>query len=575
MTSTARGASGGASAAAAAFGPREADALAATRRARQQRVAAALLALPCLAYFAVELVYVTQLPLGMDELHGASTVHKLRHAVPYVDFEPYKNVLGYYVQLPFLLLGKGLWEQMIAIKVGMAVITAASIYAAALALSRQLKASSVLLATLLLCCMSTFLERSAELRVDMLTSLAGLGSLVALLSGRFALAGALAGTSFLVSQKGVYFCAAGGVAVLARALAPQRQRPQGALRDGLVFGAAAVVPVALYFALFAALSSASIVADKSIGVARKMAMLDLYRTLHRFWWQTANHNPLFYGLAVLGIGAAFERSSRGAGSDASAQRDRLVWSYGATVLVLCLSHKQPWPYFFVMLIPTLWVVIAVTIEHLARKGTVFWTVFALAGVLVPLARGGDVLARDSRYLRYTIEVAEQLLAPGERYLAGIDMVHTRQQTRGLGWLDRRKLETLRKRSEPLIEQLRQSPPKLVIWSYRIEGLPDSVRRYLRSQYRPFWASVYTYAPTLATERFELAYGGRYALRDPKAVVIDGQKVAPGKSITLAAGPHQAERKGVRLQWLPPAALQKRLDPKLRKEQRLFDRVYDF
>ena len=33
-------------------------------------------------------------------------------------------------------------------------------------------------------------------------------------------------------------------------------------------------------------------------------------------------------------------------------------------------HKQPWPYFFVLLIPTLWVVIAATLDALPRKGLV-------------------------------------------------------------------------------------------------------------------------------------------------------------------------------------------------------------
>jgi hypothetical protein len=556
------------------FGPRELDAVAAARRTRQRRMAAALLALPCAAYFALELVYVTHLPLGMDELHGAGTVHKLQHAVPYVDFAPYKNVLGYYLQLPFLLLGSGgLWQQMISVKVGMAAVTALVVFACAVALSRQLRLGSVLLSTVLLCCMSTFLERSAELRVDMLTSLAGLGSLVALLSGRFVLSGALAGLSFLVSQKGIYFCAAGGVALLARALSPQR--PAGAVRDGVMFGAAAAAPFALYFALFSALSSPTVVAEKSIGVASDMAKLDLYRTLHRFWWQTVNRNPLFYGLALLGIGAAFERGLRGRAADASAERDRVLWTYAGTVVVLCFGHRQPWPYFFVLLIPTLWVVIAVTLEHLPQRGLLFWALFVFAGVVAPLGRSDVVLARDNSYLRYTIELAERLLAPDERYLAGIDMVHTRSQVPGLGWLDQRKLAALRTKGPKLIEQLRAAPPKLVIWNYRVDGLPEPARRYLRSQYRQFWASVYTYAPVVAEQRFELAYGGRYVVRDAKPVVIDGKKVAGGRSIELAVGPHTIDRVGVRLQWQPASQVQKRLDPKRRREGRLFDRVYDY
>ena len=65
------------------------------------------------------------------------------------------------------------------------------------------------MATAALFAMSTFLERAAELRVDMLTSLAGLVSFVLLLSRRYALAGLACGLSFLISQKGVYFFAAG------------------------------------------------------------------------------------------------------------------------------------------------------------------------------------------------------------------------------------------------------------------------------------------------------------------------------------------------------------------------------
>jgi hypothetical protein len=84
--------------------------------------------------------------------------------------------------------------------------------------------------------------------------------------------------------------------------------------------------------------------------------------------------------------------------------------------------------------------------------------------------------------------------------------------------------------------------------------------------------VYTYAPVIKDTRFELVFGGRYVLRDGKPAVIDGRKVASGRSVELAAGAHTIDREGARLQWHPASSVQKRLDPKLRREGRRFDRI---
>src|SRR5689334_1840339 len=65
----------------------------------------------CVAFFWLELLYINHLPLVMDEMQGASAVYQLRSGIPYVDFVPYKNVLGYYLQLPAMLLFKGLWQR--------------------------------------------------------------------------------------------------------------------------------------------------------------------------------------------------------------------------------------------------------------------------------------------------------------------------------------------------------------------------------------------------------------------------------------------------------------------------------
>lgn len=534
-------------------------------------VAPLALALLCAGFFWIEAIYCRHLPLVMDELQGASAVHHMRDLVPYVDFTPYKNVLGYYVQLPFMLLSRGLWAQMMAVKLGMAGITALVVFLCAWSLTRLIRPGAVVLATAALFAMSTFLERAAELRVDMLTALAGLASFVLLLSRRYALAGAACGISFLISQKGVYYCAAGVVALFgARVMLP---REQVRLRDAFAFGGVTAAIIGAYLFAFGSMTSFGSVADVSLARPIQIALADDYKNMARFWLQTVQRNPYFYALAVLGLGSALERARR-----EQSTLDWMIFAYVGTVLMLSIGHRQPWPYFFVIVIPILWVAVARQIEQLAPHGKVFWSAYLLIGLLFPLfTRVPAVLARDSGHQRYTIELAERVLRENETYLAGIDMVYTREQSpHMLAWLDRPRLEALAKMSGPdLVADLRARPPKLVIGNYRIDGLPVALRKALRGDYEHLWASVWMYAPTIRSEEFTLAYAGDYTLGNPEAVQIDNHVVAPGEIVHLRAGQHLGTATGYRLRLLAPRKVIGSLDMRYRLPADLFPAVYDY
>ena len=91
-----------------------------------------------------------------------------------------QGAMGTVYRAHHMLLEHDLWSRMIAVKLGMAATTAVVVFACAWALTRLIRADAVVLATGVLFAMSTFLERAAELRVDMPTSLAGLVSFVLL-----------------------------------------------------------------------------------------------------------------------------------------------------------------------------------------------------------------------------------------------------------------------------------------------------------------------------------------------------------------------------------------------------------
>lgn len=528
----------------------------------------------CGLYLGTQCLYVATLPLVMDEFQGAHAVRRLATGLPYRDFIPYKTVLGYYLQLLPLQLTRDTWAQLIAVKLSMAAWTAAGVFFTARLLARQYRRSAICLGTILLFCMSTFLERSAELRVDMLTSLAGLVSLALLLDRRFAAAGALAGASFLLSQKGIYFIFAGALACGAHWLRGRRRRPE--FVDCVRFISAAAAPIAAYVMVWGALSSFTLVMDVVFFAHSDIALDDLY-DISRYWFHTLRANPYFYALAVLALGQLFARRRAGL----QGERDSVLFVYGGVILVLGLWHRQPWPYFFVILIPTFYVLVIAfldaELERAAELSRAFVVTFCLLGVVVPLQRVKAVLSRDNGFQRSSVRLAEAILEPGDTYLAGTEMLPGHQQAaaRHLAWLDRRHLLRVGFADKArLIAELEASPPKLILMNYRIAALPPRIRQYLADNYQRYYGAAHTYSPLIRSQRFQIGLDGVYELRAQVACELDGRRVEPGQHVALTRGSHTASMTGFRLALVvaPPSEL---LDPRYADDQKLFDRPYDY
>jgi len=314
----------------------------------------------------------------------------------------------------------------------------------------------------------------------------------------------------------------------------------------LRFAVAALAPVAVYVALFGLLASFHEVVHRVFFAPAGIAVQDM-EEVRAFWFQTVLRNPAFYGMALLGLGVLFAR--RGARSP-EGERDGLLFAFAGTLLVLCVLHRQPWPYFFVLLIPTCAVLIAFLLDvewTPPRRPTAAVVAVVLAlGVAFPLVRRVPaVLARDSWPQRESIELAEQLLGPDETYLAGLAMVSTRTHVsqERFGWLDQRQLAALRQ-ADPaaLIDELSRGHLRLLIGNYRIEQLPGPLREYLHRTYVRVHGNVSLYGPYVPAGAgpCPLVLGGTFTPRsaDASPVDIDGRIVPPGEPIALAAGPHR-------------------------------------
>jgi hypothetical protein len=520
-------------------------------------------------FLLLETVYAFRLPRVMDEFTGARFVYLASTLVPYRDFQPPKTVIAYYVELPPVALIRGQWDAMTGIKIELALLWAAVLAAAAVTLAREVDSRAVLGALAMTAVMSTFVERATEIRPDAVAAIAGLGSLLALIRRRPGLAGFLCAASFCSTQKGIYFALAGGLALVAEAA---RARTRRSALDVVRYGVVSVVSVAAYFLFWMLAGSPgavidSVMLDKNV---KAIALTDLYAGLQaRFWTQTLVRNPIFYAVAFIGLAMLIPLWARGR------VRAGVVVPYAFVLSALCIWHKQPWPYFFVFLIPTLFAVIAVAFSEL--RWTRILAALAVAGaIIIPLTRLPVTLTRDlTEYQKAMVEAGEQLLEPGDTYLDGTNMLfHRAQAAPEFHWIDATTLAKFARWTDPeLREMIRRAEagrPKLVIWNYRISGMPPVVQAWVFSRFLPIYGDLLFYAPAVDAPSFAVAFDGEYGISSP--AVIDG--VAVRDTVTLRRGKHTLSGvTSARLRLLPRRGLQ--VDAQFAHPRPLFDGVYDY
>lgn len=565
-------------------------------RARFSLLLAALLA----GYAALQVLYVTRQPLIMDEFAGAAEVYNLAHGIPYRDYVPYKTVLGYAIQSMAAAVADDAWTQLIAIKLQTVIVNAGMLAVVGIWLARLYGRRSALLALVVMSCSSLFLERSSELRVDMLTAWFGVLSLLALLDRKPAWAGVLLAVSFGVSQKAALYAVATEAAFAALFLGSPGTR-RDMLRSFLQFNVAFAAGVASYIAIWSIPSSLQTVVGHVFGIMGDAAAIDVYAIRWRYWSQTLIRNPAVFLLTAIALWQlrrmwpltlTLSPPLNGERRLASRETEQaplptgsaLLLVFTIVVLAQAVWYPTPWPYFFVIIWPTLLVLHAAALETMLPLRRPAYAAFIMLAVLYPLLRVPVVLARDNDYQRHTIELADALLEPGETYLAATPLLpHRRQAVERLAWVDAIQIALLQKEAPAtwngIVAQLERNPPKLLISNYRIRGLPAPIRNWLDRHYAQLAASVHVYAPLMDAGQglMPIAFSGRYRVelqQQNGTALVDGRPRQHGELFELTRGTHTvAAATGVRLRLLPHG-VEQHIDPELLREQLFFRNLYD-
>ena len=437
----------------------------------------------------------------------------------------------------------------------LACATVAMVYACARALGESRVRGLAIV--LILLSFSNVLEQIFRTRAEQLAVFFAVAALLVILRmrahrpGAVLIAGLLSGLAFLATQKSVYFNVALGIALVADAAMLRRYKAAILRGAWLVLGWA--IPLVAYCFIFGGTDPMPVARSLVFGpveVATRGAAE--YGGLRNFVLQTLARNALLYVFCFAGMILAAARIAR---LDES-RRIALIFSLIITALVF--AHDQPWPYVFVMALPFMSLWSLALLDRVAANPPYLrlsWIALSTA-IAISFALNIRYLRDDNAPQLELVARAEALLEPDQKYFDGIGMLPNRQEPSTL-WLDRHYiLATLRDgRKSEAYRVFTESPPKLILWSYRMDDISPVVAPVIRNSYVSVAPNLRMAGRLLYAgkeEIFDVPIAGSYGLYSETGtplrgqVEIDGKLLAPpfhlaaGKTtVALRAGPARA------------------------------------
>lgn len=500
----------------------------------------------------------------MDEYNEAHTFVHAQEGF-YKGYEPYKTVLYVYYYGLAHQLGQSTVDLMHAARMLSLLLVFGIIYLVWL-IGRALGYGSygALFCVAVLLSFSTFMERAFRVRSEPMALLFALLALYLMVRrpgfSRFKLflVGLVSALSFLNTQKAAYFVVALALALAVVLLSETTVKLTQRLRRSLLFGTwfilgfiVAMMVYAMYFKGINFLEVWTSILTRPF----KMAVSGgtLYPKISQYYTQTWERNILAYLLCLGGLAYGLARYRY------QSQSARLVafWSLG--LVLFTLYHKQPWPYFFIFVIPALSLFCLPLIERCAplfsaKLGKNGLGVIVLLLLSISFVRNLRYLNFDNRKQNEVTSYAETLLSQNDTYLDGIFMLPDRCQGNHI-WLDRtwiKKITTEVKTTgeSTILSGALSPPPKLIIWNYRIKKLKKTMTDYLDKGYIHLPHNIYLAGYRARTDSdgratIKVVREGKYRLvveGSEKEVNVDGQP-AFEDSFLLAKGDHELKLTG--------------------------------
>lgn len=432
------------------------------------------------------------------------------------------------------------------------------VYACARALGEQRLRS--LLIVLVLLCFTNFMERIFRTRSEPLALFFALAAVLVILRSAtlnarsIIIAGILSGMAFLITQKSAFFNLALGLGLVIDAAL--RKDFIMAIVRGFYLTVGWMLPALAYCLIFGGSDPLRIAEGLIFGpVEVAVNGSEAYDGLRAYVLQTLVDNTVLYLLCFSGMIIAVKRFR------VSPEKKRIALIFSLIITTMVFTHSQPWPYVFIMALPfiSLWSLTPLDyiFTHSGRPilRLFFLTITALALLSSYLTNLSYLKIDNVRQLEMVTR-AEALLKPDEKYFDGIGMLPNRLEPTTL-WLDDwYVLKTLREgKGSEAWQVLTQSPPKVILWSYRLSKIYPVIAEAIDNSYVQVAPNIRMAGQRLHVNRqtvFKVPLTGRYQLYSETGapvsaqINVDGIALTPPiilsagrKTITLLNGPEKA------------------------------------
>lgn len=430
--------------------------------------------------------------------------------------------------------------------------------------------TAALFAVLCYLSLSYAVEHGTSFRADPIASFLFLASVALLLRwpGRIvgpAVAGLLAAAAVMVTIKSVFYLPVLGVLLIVGLL--QRAQRGKALCRMAAFGCV----FAAGFATLYLLHQATLVEPELAAIGRhagaaanKVIMLDNLFPRWRYLVLTLVNDAVIWLTLLVGgallVAQLFRRGSW------PPRRQVLLLSFLLPLATLAF-YRNAFPYYYVFLLAPAVLLCGVTFQRLlsprdtGNAGRAF--VVAVVLVLTVSASLGKVYLANAQdrtgEQRRTVALVHELFPEPVAY---IDRTTTVTSFRKVGFfMSTWGVESYRAAGKPIFRDLimRQRPLFLLATTGPIDPRRDQAPfravgyalfeedyQVIKDNYVHHWGELYLAGKTLRFNGgaegidFEMLIGGTYTLESDTAVEIDGQRIAPGSTVTFDAGWHHAK-----------------------------------
>jgi hypothetical protein len=467
-----------------------------------------------------------------------------------------------------------------------------------------------ILALLLLFGFTTFLDRSIRIRADLISTLFSLPALLAVVCHGLnpilsSIAGFFLGLAVLTTQKAVYFVVAFGVALVGKQIILSGLNALSMKKIGMesliATGGFAVPTLSFLLWILFEGQMEQFINQCFLHAAKIGFVADTYRYTWNFFWQTVSRNPVIWSFGLVGIFILlFEGiQTRGDPSLAENKNERLgpgialaLWTL--TMFLLTLQHTVKFPYLYLNIAPSLAICASVPLGRITflaikSKRKLNWThiVSALSGIflllILPSLHHKKNLKADLIQVQSMImDRVDSITVPEDAVFDGVGIAVTRRKATQYSITERWRDERKAGANYDIIESLKKSQPKVLIWNYRMNRLRKDERVFIDTHFVLDWANVYVVGTTIfhkgttiTRKTINLLSSCEYAVlvKDRQRIRIDGE--IPGSVAFLTAGNHgitiEGESQKIQLKYFPAVKIP---PPALQKQFRLFPSYSD-